>query len=280
MPTWHAAMYSSIRSICFSASTAPLAPSFASAWMRSSRERTIEYSAATKNAFMRMSAGTPSRRTASTSPQPETPETAAYFEGGLGQASGSDRRLPEPPGGTCRVVEPRRPVALVLPHREHAPAGARDPRPPGVPAARAGVAHEARPAALQAAAPQPRHAHHAPPGARILERHERARPGRPCRSTAQNVDTWRPPYGSTWRFFAARRGDERVVLRVRLRSRRRRACASRSRRSAACPPSSARVGRVGELLLVGAVVGHPDLSGEALAAVARQRARTRPTRSP
>ena len=45
MPTWQAAMYSSIRSICFSASAAPFAPSFASAWIRSSRERTIEYSA-------------------------------------------------------------------------------------------------------------------------------------------------------------------------------------------------------------------------------------------
>src|SRR3954462_9756153 len=135
-------MYSSIRSICRSASAAPFAPSFVSAWIRSSRERTIEYSAATKNAFIRMSAGTASSRMASTDEPPEAAEPASYFEEDLGRASASDRRLPEPSEGTARVVEAGRAVALVLPHDRRAPASTGDPRPPCVAAAYGDVTHE------------------------------------------------------------------------------------------------------------------------------------------
>src|SRR3954471_2679002 len=169
IPTWHAAMYSSMCSIWRSASFAPRSPSLVIAWMRSSRERTRAYSVATKNAFIRTSAGTPTRRTTSKMRPPE----AAYFEEVLGRASASDRRLPEPTGGTERVIKAGRTVSLVLPDRQDAAARAGDPRPPGVAAARTGVAQETRSAALHAAAH--RHgAHHAPARARVLERDQRA----------------------------------------------------------------------------------------------------------
>src|SRR3954470_3623907 len=181
MPTWLVAMYSSIRSICFSASAAPFAPSLVSDWMRSTRERTRAYSAPTKNAFMKMSAGTPTSRTISTpwSParaqsRPGTAAAASYFEEGQDRASASDRRLPEPPGGSERRIEPRRPVALVLPDRHGAPAGARELRPPGVAAARARVAYQPRPAALRAGASHGHRARHGAARARILEGDRRA----------------------------------------------------------------------------------------------------------
>ncbi len=58
MPTWQAAMYSSIRPIWRVASLAPRTPSLDIASSRSSRERTSAYSAATKKAFSAISAGT------------------------------------------------------------------------------------------------------------------------------------------------------------------------------------------------------------------------------
>ena len=163
-------MYSSIRSICFSASAAPFAPSLASAWTRSSRERTSEYSAATKNAFIRIEQpGRPAAGRLARGGRPRRPRRS-YFEEVLGRASASDRRLPEAPGGTARVVEPRRAVALVLPDHRRAAARARDPRPPGIASARARVAHRSRLPAFR-----PHGAHRAPAGARILEGDDRAR---------------------------------------------------------------------------------------------------------
>src|SRR4051812_12857369 len=210
MPTWHAAMYSSIRSIWRSASAAPLAPSLESAWMRSSRERTIEYSAATKNAFIRMSAGTPSRRTASTRAPPEASE-ASYFEVDLGRASASDRRLPEPPGGTARVVEARRTVALVLPCHHGSPPRAGDPRAPGVASARARIAHEPRAPALG-----PHGTHDAPPCARVLEGDDRARLADSAQRRRERGHL-APAVRVELAVATTRGGDEDVVLLVRLR---------------------------------------------------------------
>ncbi len=51
MPSWHADRYSSMRSICFSASAAPRSPSSASCSILVRRERTSANSAATKNPF-------------------------------------------------------------------------------------------------------------------------------------------------------------------------------------------------------------------------------------
>src|SRR4051812_25651962 len=267
MPTWHAAMYSSIRSICRSASAAPFAPSFASDWTRSSRERTIEYSAATKNAFIRIRAGTPSRRTATTRGPPEASETS-YFEEVLGRASASDARLPEAPGGTARVVEARRAISLVLPDDRRAPARARDPRPPRVAAARARVAHQAGCPASRGRA-HPDRAHHAPPRARVLERHERValadraerRRERGDLACAVRVDL---PVGR------ARRGDERVVLRVRARRRRVGLAPVGPRDQRLAGAAERRVRRVGQLLLVVGVVRHAHLLAEGRAAVARE----------
>jgi hypothetical protein len=58
MPTWQAAMYSSIRSIWAFASEARLRPSASSCSSRSTRERTRAYSAATKNPFRAIISGT------------------------------------------------------------------------------------------------------------------------------------------------------------------------------------------------------------------------------
>src|SRR3954469_15926540 len=179
IPTWLVAMYSSIRSICFSASAAPFAPSLVSDWMRSTRERTRAYSAPTKNAFMKMSAGTPTSRTISTPWSPARAETrhsvgrpgtaaaASYFEEGQDRASASDRRLPEPPGGSERRIEPRRPVALVLPHRDRTHAGGCELRAPDDAVARARVAYQPRPAALRAGASHGHRARHGAARARI-----------------------------------------------------------------------------------------------------------------
>src|SRR4051812_1970528 len=76
MPTWQLAMYSSVCSIWWSASTAPLAPSCMSASTLSRRARTSAYSAATKKAFIRTSAGTATRSTA----VKLRPSRASYFE--------------------------------------------------------------------------------------------------------------------------------------------------------------------------------------------------------
>src|SRR5919202_6530472 len=65
-----------MRSIWLSASAAPRAPSCFSASILSRRARTSEYSAATKNAFIRTSAGTASRRTAIIL----RPSPVSYFE--------------------------------------------------------------------------------------------------------------------------------------------------------------------------------------------------------
>src|SRR5213080_4300668 len=145
--------------------------------MRSRRERTSAYSVATKNAFIRMSAGTPTSRTTTTARLPaaaqKLPWTAWYFEEVLGRASASDRRLPEGRGVSERVIQAHRAIAFVLPDRHHASAGAGDPRPPGIPAPGAGVAEKPRPAALHAAA-QRDGAHDTPAGARVLEGDEHA----------------------------------------------------------------------------------------------------------
>src|SRR3954451_23562448 len=173
MPTWLVAMYSSMRSICCSASAAPFAPSLVSDWMRSTRERTSAYSAATKKAFMSISAGTPTNRTISTVRSPARAQRASYFEGDLGRASASDVRLPEAPGGSERRVQPRRAVALVLPDGDDAAARARELRPPGVAAAHARVAQQTGPATLGSAAANGHRSHHAAARAGVLERDRR-----------------------------------------------------------------------------------------------------------
>src|SRR4051812_12246996 len=123
--------------------------------MRSRRDRTRAYSAATKNAFIKTSPGTPSSRTISTLGSPArsqarnsmgragTAAAASYFEEGQDRASASDRRLPKPPGGSERRIEPRGPVALVLPDHHRAAAGAGELRAPRIATGRAGVADQA-----------------------------------------------------------------------------------------------------------------------------------------
>src|SRR3954447_7995897 len=281
MPTWLVAMYSSIRSICFSASAAPFAPSLVSDWMRSTRERTRAYSAPTKNAFMKMSAGTPTSRTISTPWSPARGETrhgmgragtaaaASYFEEGQDRASASDRRLPEPPGGSERRIQPRRPIALVLPDRHRAPTRARELRAPGVAAARAGVADQSGAAALR---PGPSHRHRAhgcPTRARILEGDR----GTPAAAEADRRRERRDLPGPVWVGLpvpAARARDEGVVLLMRLRAGRVALAPVRpgDQRLAACRQRGR--GSVRELLLLRAVRAHTRLLAEARAAVRRQ----------
>src|SRR4051812_15549047 len=95
MPTWQLAMYSSMRSTCWSASSAPRAPSSFSASILSRRARTSAYSAATKKAFMRMSAGTARRSTAVTARL----ASACYFEEVRRRSFAARARLAEHPGG-------------------------------------------------------------------------------------------------------------------------------------------------------------------------------------
>src|SRR6266576_1538013 len=237
--------------------------------MRSRRERTSAYSVATKNAFIRMSAGTPTSRTTTTArPAGQKLESAWYFEVVLGRASASDRRLPEGRGVSERVIQAHRAITFVLPDHHHASAGAGDPRPPGIPAPDAGVAEKPRPAALHAAAHRDG-AHDAPAGARVLEGDEHA-------AAAGRADRRRER-----RYLAAavrvhlavlraRRGDEDVVLLVRLRG-----------SGVALAPvgpgderlparAERRIRGVGQLLLVRAVARDPLLGSEARAAVGRE----------
>src|SRR5439155_10982109 len=103
IPTWQAAMYSSILSIWRCASCAPRAPSLSSTSRRSRRERTSAYSAATKNAFAAIRRGTPITRSAITT---RLPPLAAYFEEVRRRSSGElgsgYQRVPEPPAWRLR----------------------------------------------------------------------------------------------------------------------------------------------------------------------------------
>src|SRR5918992_3975869 len=79
MPSWQADRYSSMRSICFSASAAPRAPSSRSASMRDSRVRTSANSAATKKPLAATSTATPKRRSSSVISDAEL-LAGCYFE--------------------------------------------------------------------------------------------------------------------------------------------------------------------------------------------------------
>src|SRR3954469_6867834 len=257
MPTWQEAMFSSMCSICRSASFAPRMFSLTIACTRSRRDRTREYSDATKNAFIRMSAGTPRRRTASTAlpPQPE----AAYFEEGLrSRASVSDRRLPEATGGSGRVVEPRRPVALVLPDGRETAVRARDSRTPGV-----------APRAAQDVRSVPGHRHRAdraPSGARVLERDQGVPAAVADRRPERRHLT--AAVGIHLTVTAAGRPDEDVVLLMRFRGRGV-AFAPVGPDDERLAADERRVGGVGQLLLGGAVARQPPLGAEARTAVRR-----------
>src|SRR5213082_1442880 len=206
IPTWQAAMYSSMWSICRRACATPDAPSFSSASRRSTRERTSAYSAATKNAFSAISAGTPRSSSASKS---DAPPGAGYFEEGRRRPSTrTGRRLPTGPGHVNLV----RAVPLRLKSRRHALARARQLRAPGVTRAAPAVVHAQGPAATHTG-PHPHQADQAAGRARVLEGHERALPhharGRReggHRARAVRIDLAVAP---------ARRGRVDVVLPVR-----------------------------------------------------------------
>src|SRR2546421_527603 len=142
IPTWQAAMYSSIRSICPRTCAAPDAPSFSSASRRSTRDRTSAYSAATKNALSAISAGTP--RSSSASKRCAPPGSGYFEEGRRRPSTRTGRRLPTGPGH----VDLARAVPLRLKSRRHALARARQLRAPGVTGAAPAIVHAQGPAAV------------------------------------------------------------------------------------------------------------------------------------
>src|SRR4051794_19603130 len=107
IPTWQAAMYSSIESISRLKSAAPLSPRSTAASTRSGRTRTSEYSAATKNAFIAISAKT---ARINTTVIPRTPtgqrRVAGYFEVGLDRRAfaGTQRNLASRPGDSSAFL--------------------------------------------------------------------------------------------------------------------------------------------------------------------------------